>query len=148
MIHRIRKGISVFLAAASVIALSACGKAKTPTSFADGAYTGKSSVFEADESGNGAGYGVAEITIRDNRITACTFRMYEPDGTLKDDSYGAELSKENRIKAQKAVQAAEKYAQSLVENGALAEVDAISGATISYSEFQEAVNDALLKAAD
>ena len=74
--------------------------------------------------------------------------MYELDGTLKDESYGADLSKENRLKAQKAVQSAEKYASRLVEAGGLDGVDAISGATISYNEFIEAVNNALSKAAE
>ena len=73
--------------------------------------------------------------------------MYELDGTMKDESYGADLSKENRLKAQKAVQSADKYAALLIKSGSIDGVDAISGATISCSEFKEAVNDALSKAA-
>ena len=137
---------ALLLAAAS---FAGCGKTKLPVAvnYADGTYTGRSSDFQADESGNGAGYGEVEITISDNRVVACTFVLYELDGTKKDETYGAELSQENRLKAQKAVQAADKYAQSLAENGTLDGVDAISGATISHSEFIEAVNDALSKAA-
>ena len=123
-------------------AAAACGnsgeKTATSGSYKDGTYSGRSQDHAADESGNGAGYGTVELTVRDNKITACTFQMFEPDGTLKDDQYGAELSKENRLKAQKAVQAGQKYAAGLT--------DAISGATISYQEFQEAVEDALTKA--
>jgi len=131
-----------------VFSLAACGGKKKPSSYADGTYTGRSSNFEKDESGNGAGYGEVEIEIKNNRIVSCTFKMYELDGTLKDESYGADLSKENRLKAQKAVQSAEKYASRLVEAGGLDGVDAISGATISYNEFIEAVNNALSKAAE
>ena len=138
------------LGATAVLAASllACGtKTATHTSFADGTYTGRSSDHEEDESGNGSGYGTVELVIKDNRIASCTFTMYELDGTLKDDTYGADLSKENRLKAQKAVQSADKYAEMLVNGGTLDGVDAISGATISYNEFIEAVNDALDKAA-
>ena len=131
-----------------IFSLSACGGEKKPSSFADGTYTGRSSNFEEDESGNGAGYGEVEIVIKNNRIVSCTFKMYELDGTLKDESYGADLSKENRLKAQKAVQSVEKYASRLVEAGGLDGVDAISGATISYNEFIEAVNNALSTAAE
>ena len=142
---------SCFRAALALLAaatlLASCGKSKKPTAFADGTYTGKSSVFEADESGNGAGYGEAEITVKDNKIIACTFKLYEPDGTLKDENYGAGLSQENRLKAQKAVQAADRYAEAAVAAGSADGVDAISGATLSYNEFIEAVNDALSKAA-
>ena len=129
-----------------VFMLSACGREAEP-SYADGVYTGRSSDFQADESGNGAGYGEVELEIRDGKIVSCTFKLYELDGTLKDDSYGADLSRENRLKAQKAVQSASKYAAMLVKAGSVDGVDTISGATISYSEFLEAVNDALTKAA-
>ena len=84
--------------------------------------------------------------MKDNKITACTFKTYELEGTLKDENYGAELTQENRLKAQKAVQANERYAQLAVKSGSLDGVDAISGATISYQELKEAVNDALKKA--
>ncbi|MBQ3379971.1 MAG: FMN-binding protein [Clostridia bacterium] len=129
------------------ISLAACSSGNEPVNYADGTYTGRSSDFKEDETGNGSGYGQAELIIRDNQIVSCTFTLFELDGTLKDESYGADLSKENRLKAQKAVQAAAKYAEQLVNEGTLDGVDEISGATISYNEFVEAVNDALGKAA-
>ena len=144
-----KKVICVLLLALTLL-LTACGggsSKETPSDYADGIYSGRSSDFEEDESGNGAGYGEVEIEIKDNKVVACTFLMYELDGTLKDSSYGADLSKENRLKAQKAVQSADKYAEMLVKSGSLDGVDAISGATISYNEFLEAVRDALSKAA-
>ena len=135
----------VLLALAVGAAATSCSS-NSNTSYKDGTYSGRSSDFEEDESGNGSGYGEVEIEIKDNKITACTFKMYELDGTLKDDQYGADLSKENRLKAQKAVQSAQRYADLLVKSGSVDDIDAISGATISYNEFKEAVKDALSKA--
>lgn len=147
-----RKIFAAVAAAVLMMSLVLCGcggkKTQIPTSFRDGTYSGRSSDFDEDETGNGSGYGEVEITIENGKISACTFTMYELDGTLKDESYGADLSKENRLKAQKAVQSAEKYAQMLVEAGSLDGVDAITGATISYNEFIEAVTDALVKAGE
>ena len=144
-----RKGkLFVSLAAVLMVSVMAtgCGGSKKAANYKDGTYSGRSSDYEDDEDGNGSGYGTVEITIKDNKVVACTFEMYELDGTLKDDSYGADMSKENRLKAQKAVQSAEKYAQMLVEAGMPDDIDAISGATISHNEFLEAVDDALAKA--
>lgn len=141
------KTAAAVLAAAMLLSLSACGGAQSK-SYIDGTYTGRSSERPADEDGNGSGYGEVEIEIKDNTITSCSFKTYELDGTLKDENYGNDLTKENRMKAQKAVQAVDKYADMLVETGSLDEVDAISGATINCEEFKEAVTDALSKAAE
>ena len=135
--------LTVLAICLTLTALASCGSETKVKNYKDGTYTGRSSDFEEDESGNGAGYGEVEIEVRSNKIVSCTFKMYELDGTLKDDTYGADLSKENRLKAQKAVQSASKYAAMLVKAGSVDGVDTISGATISYSEFLEAVNDAL-----
>lgn len=143
------KRILTFAAAAVMIAsFAACSGSSAPSDLADGTYTGRSAERQEDEDGNGSGYGEVELEIKDNKVVSCTFKTYELDGTLKDESYGAEFSKENRMKAQKAVQAADKYAEMYVSEGSLDSVDAISGATINYDEFKEAVNDALEKAAE
>ena len=144
--NRMTKLIALMLLIVLSVSFAACGRSPEPKEYADGTYAGRSSDFPEDESGNGSGYGEVEIVIRDNEIVGCTFKMYELDGTLKDETYGAELSSENRLKAQKAVQSADKYAAMLVDRGSLEEVDVISGATISYNEFVEAVKDALSKA--
>ena len=144
--NRFKRAAALLLAALCLLALG-CQKSESPKGYRDGVYTGRSSDFAEDESGNGAGYGEVTLEIRDNKIVACTFKMYELDGTLKDETYGADLSKENRLKAQKAVQSADKYAQMLLSAGSLEGVDAISGATISHKEFSEAVERALAQAA-
>lgn len=138
--------LAVIASAVMVVSFSACSSESKTADYTDGTYTGRSSNFEEDESGNGAGYGEVTIKIENNKITECTFRMYELDGTLKDENYGADLSRENRLKAQKAVQSADKYSAAIIGKSSADGVDVISGATISCNEFKEAVNDALKKA--
>lgn len=130
--------------AASCFALAACGGSGE---LKDGTYTGKSTEYEG-EAADGAGYGVVTITIEDGTITDCQFQTYELDGTLKDENYGVSLAgNENKYyKAQTAVEACDKYAAALVDAGTLDGVDMLSGATVNYSQFQEAVDDALAQA--
>jgi major membrane immunogen (membrane-anchored lipoprotein) len=137
----------VCIVAAALAMLSGCGS----KSYADGTYTGQSSVYESDEDeGNGNGYGVVTLTIKDNAIIECAYLTYEPDGTLKDENYGlqngAVANRDYYNKAQKAIAACDVYAEALVAANDLKEVDVISGATINYNNFKEAVKDALQQA--
>lgn len=133
--------------------LCACGGS---TVYQDGTYTGQSRVFEGDDEGNGDGYGIVTLTIKDNTITACEFQTYEPDGTVKDDDYGkidGEIKNEDYYhKAQQAIKGSGMYAQMLVTagdpNSFEDQIDAISGATYSYDQFIDAVYDALSQAAE
>lgn len=130
--------------------LTACSSKNV--TYKDGTYTGQSSVYKSDDGEDqGNGYGVAEITIEGGVITGCTYLTYEEDGTLKDEDYGKESSgtvanKDYYNKAQKANAARDQYAAMLVANGSLDGIDAISGATINYNEFVEAVENALSQA--
>ena len=141
---RILALLLVMALAATVLA--GCGGAD---SYKDGTYTGKSTVFEGDE-GEGDGYGVVTLTIEGGAITACDFKTYEPDGTLKDEDYGKQngeiANRDYYNKAQKALAGANEYAKILVEVGDYHAIDSISGATISYNQFMEAVDDALYQA--
>ena len=145
-----KKKIFALLAAGTLVfSLAACSGG--PASYKDGTYEGQSSMYEdlesEDENGGGNGYGVVTIAIKDNEIVDCEYLTYELDGTLKDEEYG----KHNGVvtnadwynKAQKAVRASAAYAEQLKETGSLDEVEAISGATISYNLFGEAVEAAL-----
>ena len=142
------KRIIVILCTGMLFALAGCGSS---TAYKDGTYEGKSNVY-VDESGDdaGNGYGVVTLTIKDGRIADCTYLTYEVDGTLKAEEYGKEdgrvANRDYYNKAQKANAACKEYADMLVQNGQLKGIDAISGATINYNEFEEAVNDALDKA--
>ena len=134
----------------AALLLSACG-GRGPVEYADGTYTAQSEMYEAEEEGEGDGYGVVTLTISGGKITACEFVTYQPDGTVKDDEYGKAVdgnigNQDFYNKAQKAVKAAAVYAEQLVETGELKQVDAISGATYNYEQFQDAVTAALIQA--
>ncbi len=145
---KINKKLIYFLCAAAAFSLTACGS----KSYADGTYTAQSQEYVNDEDDEtaGNGYGVVELTISGGAVTACDFKTYELDGSLKDAEYGKEngeiANKDFYNKAQKALAACDKYAAQLVEKGNLKEVDAISGATVNYHEFKEAVSEALKQA--
>ena len=145
-----RKFMTVALAAAlAACMLTGCSGKKV--SYKDGTYEAQSSVFENDDgTDDGNGYGVVTVTIEDGKISDCTFITYEADGTLKDEDYGKEdgriANKDYYNKAQKANAACAEYASMLVQNGQLDGIDSISGATINYNEFKEAVELALKEA--
>ncbi|MDR1095910.1 MAG: FMN-binding protein [Spirochaetaceae bacterium] len=138
--RRPRLGGFLFWLLVAALLLS-CGKAQ----YRDGTFQGRSS---ADDSG---AWGEVAVTIQDNQITACAFVTYQKDGTPKGEDYGkvnGEIS--NRAyydKAQLAVNAMRVYAAELPRKQKLESVDSISGATIAYNQFNEAVLKALEKAA-
>ena len=143
-----KRRAAIAFAAVLALALTGCG-AKT---YADGTYTAQSQEYVNDDEDDtaGNGYGVVTLTITDGKISACEFKTYELDGTQKDEDYGKEngevANKDFYNKAQKALAACDKYAQALVDAGDLSGVDAISGATVNYNEFREAVGEALKQA--
>lgn len=145
------KQLIAIVACALMIGTSLCGCGGNKT-YKDGTYTGKSAVFSGDEEGNGNGYGEVTVTIKDNAITACEFKTYEENGTLKGDDYGmvdGEIKNQDYYnKAQKAIKGSEEYAKRIIGKINPDEVDSISGATYSHNQFVEAVYDALDKAAE
>lgn len=138
-------------AAAGLLAaalLSGCGGT---VSYNDGTYEARSAEYINDDgSEEGNGYGIVKITISGGAISDCEFVTYELDGTRKGEDYGKKdgsiANKDFYNKAQKAVAACAKYADDLVAAGDLSLVDAVSGATINYQQFTEAVLEALAKA--
>jgi Major membrane immunogen, membrane-anchored lipoprotein len=124
--------------------LSGCGGGSGEAAYKDGTYTGYSS-----EDDRGA-YGEAAITIEGGKITDCRYVTWQQDGTIKDENYGkvnGEISNQDYYdKAQLAVSAMAQYARELVEVQKPEDVDAVSGATVAYDQFNEAVSDALNKA--
>lgn len=139
--------VFIFAIVLSFSALVSCGGGEE---YNDGVYEGKSSVYSGDEDDGGAGYGVVTITIKDNLITACTFNTFEPDGTQKDENYGKQngeiANRDYYNRAQRALRANATYEKAIVAYGSLDKVDAVSGATISFGQFKEAVENALQKA--
>ena len=125
------KALSIVSALAfTVLLLAGCKDSSAPVTYKDGTYTGKSSGDDQDA-----------------KITDCQYVTWQKDGTIKDENYGkvnGVISNQDYYdKAQLAVKAMKEYAEKLVEVQKLEDVDAISGATIAFDQFQEAVNDAL-----
>jgi major membrane immunogen (membrane-anchored lipoprotein) len=118
-------------------ALSGCGS----PSYKDGVFSGKSG-----EDDTGA-WGEVTLTVGDGKIRECRFVTWQKDGTVKDENYGkvnGEISNQNFYdKAQLAVEAMKHYAAQYVETQSLKDLDAVSGATIAYNQFIEAVENAL-----
>jgi major membrane immunogen (membrane-anchored lipoprotein) len=125
---------------AALLAVVGCGS----RGYTDGVYSGKSG---ADDTG---AWGEVTITIAGERVSGCQFITRQKDGTPKDENYGkvnGEISNQDYYdKAQLAVRAMERYAKTFQETGDLKKVEAVSGATIAFDQFNEAVEMALEKA--
>jgi major membrane immunogen (membrane-anchored lipoprotein) len=125
---------------ALALVLSGCAGAN----YQDGVYSGRSGV---DDTG---AWGEVTITIAGGRTVDCQFITRQKDGAVKDENYGkvnGEISNRDFYdKAQLAVRAMAHYARQYGESGDLEKVDAVSGATIAYNQFLEAVENALEKA--
>ena len=125
---------------AAILLIAGCGGG----AYKDGVYAGKSG-----EDDRGA-WGEVRITIEAGKVSGCEFVTRQKDGTVKDGNYGkinGEIS--NQVyydKAQLAVEAMKKYAADYLESGSLKDVEAVSGATIAYDQFLEAVENALATA--
>ena len=134
----------LFVAVLAAGLFAGCGKDSGSTVYKDGTYTGKSG---QDDTG---AYGEATVTIAGNKITDCKYVTWQSDGIIKDEEYGkvnGEISNRDYYdKAQFAVKAMQQYARELVEVQMPDEVDAVSGATIAYGQFVEAVKNALKEA--
>ena len=121
---------NIFAFAAALLLTVGCS-----SGYKDGTYEGRSS---ADDDGD---YATVKITVQDNLITACEFKTFESNGEIKGEEY-AKSSEEAAI----AVASVSEYEKQVVQTGDIAQVDAISGATINYNQLNEAVYDALGKA--
>ena len=106
----------------------------------DGIYTVESSRDEK------LGKSILNLTINDGKITNVEFTGYDLFGNEKNESYGSMLSEGDYKKAQIAVKAIKIYPQQLLETQNLDEVDAISGASVSYGQFVETVEKAVADA--
>jgi major membrane immunogen (membrane-anchored lipoprotein) len=132
------------MAAALVGIVGGCSSPTETATYLDGFYTGKSGT---DDEG---AYGEVSLDIADSKIVDCQYVTYQKDGTIKAEDYGkidGQISNQDFYnKAQLAVQAMQTYAEQLAKTGSLAGVDAISGATIAYNQYNEAVEQALEQA--
>ena len=106
----------------------------------DGVYTAKSSTHTL------LGHSEITLTIKDHRITDVQFAGYTIDGRLKEADYGDDKDSTLQKKAKIAVKAMQSYAEQLKEKQSLDEVDAVTGATVSYEQFMESAQIALKSA--
>lgn len=106
--------------------------------------------FQGRSSDDRSGYGIVTIKIEENQIVDCQYDMCLRDGAIKNEDYG-KVNGEMRNrpyyeKAQFALRAGAAYAKQLLEVQKPSKVDAVSGATIAYNQFLEALDEALEKA--
>jgi major membrane immunogen (membrane-anchored lipoprotein) len=128
----------ILIVAAAALVLTGCGG---NASYKDGVYAG---VSAKDDRG---AYGEVSITITNGKIADCAFVTWQKDGTIKDENYGkvgGQISNQDYYnKAQLAVRAMTRYAREYLETKDLDAVQVVSGATIAYNQFIEAVEKAL-----
>ena len=136
---KIRKHLGLWLSFLLFIFLTACQTQEV--SLKDGTFEGVSS---KDDEG---AYGKVKIIINNEKIEEVEFQTIQKDGSIKDSEYGKRngtiVDQNFYNKAQLAVSAMKSYGQELEEKQSLDEVEVISGATISYNQFKEAVEAAL-----
>ncbi|MCH4169564.1 MAG: FMN-binding protein [Streptococcaceae bacterium] len=136
---KIRKHLGLWLSFLLFIFLTACQTQEV--SLKDGTFEGVSS---KDDEG---AYGKVKIIINNEKIEEVEFQTIQKDGSIKDSEYGKRngtiVDQNFYNKAQLAVNAMKSYGQELEEKQSLDEVEVISGATISYNQFKEAVEAAL-----
>ncbi len=129
-----KKILSITLAFAFILSLTACGA----PSYKDGSYEGE---YKSDKTTT-----KVSITVKENVITDCSAEYLDEKGNPKDENYGKDSGDANYEKAQIALKGMVQYPEKLVEAGNLETLEAVSGATVSYKEFKSAVEDALSKA--
>ncbi len=128
-----KKNMFLILIIILSIVLVSCGGAD---SFKDGTYVG-------EYKGSDSSKTVVTLTIKDNKIVDCALDSYDKKGELKDENYGKDSGDANYAIAQKALESMKKYPKLLIETQNIDDVEAVSGATITYKEFKEAVKEAL-----
>ena len=116
-----------------------------------GTYTGQSSESKEE---NGGGYAIVKLTVGDDHeIEKIDFKTFDKNGNPKSsENYGMVNGKaedqERYDNARAAVKACDEYVEQYMLTKNLDDVDAITGATISYDQFKEALGIALKKAAE
>ena len=113
----------------------------------------KDGTYEASASGAFGDTNVT-LTIREGRIADCKLTAIDKEGRVKDEHYGEGSGEANHRLAQIALQGMRQYPGMLIEAQdsagdalqALDKLDAVSGATVTFREFQAAAKEALEKA--
>ena len=127
--------IVIAIAAAAVLYIAS----STPASYKDGSYSGEAV-------GGAFGDTKVTVTISGGKIIACRMENVDKLGNPKDENYGRGGTDADYQLAQYALQGMAKYPQMLRETQNVDKMDAVSGATVTFREFQAAVHQALAEA--
>lgn len=130
----LKKLVAFSLILVVMLSLAACGK-----KYKDGTYSGEYIDDDKEKA-------VVEITVKNDKIVDAKFTEYDQSGNLKDENYGKEGGNASWTAAQLSLQESAKYPEKLLETQDVEEIDAISGATVSYLRFKLALKEALKKA--
>lgn len=131
------KKIKLLVPILAIFVFAGCGS----VSYKDGNYVG-------EYKGKAASSMTVKLTIKDGKIVACEEEQTDDKGDIKNENYGKTSGEANYALAQRALKATKTYPDALVKAGDINDVEAISGATVSYKEFKTAVGDALKKASE
>ena len=140
------RSIIVLIIIALVAAAAGFFLLRRPAALKDGTY-------EASASGAFGDTNVT-LTIREGQIVDCKLTAIDKEGKVKDERYGEGGGEADRRMAQIALQGMRQYPGMLIEAQdpagdalqAVEKLDAVSGATVTFREFQAAVKEALAKA--
>ncbi len=131
-----KKIIILFISALLIFSLISCSE--KPLN--DGTYEAKSST---DDNG---GHAEVVVVVKDQKIDSVKYTTYDDKGNVKDENYGKDSgSDEFYQKAQNAVKGMKSYEEQINEKKQLELVEVVSGATISFNQFNEAMEMALDK---
>ncbi len=140
-----RRAIALLLGG---LAITGCADAPADLNVADGGFTDGSFAGRSAADDQGAS-GEVTVAIKGNDVTSVDFRIRDADGTVRGADYGKTNGKivdqATYKKAQFGMAAGDDYAATLVETDDLDQVDAITGASLTYRHFVGAVEDALAK---
>ncbi len=107
----------------------------------------KDGVYTSESSGHRLGTAKIVLEVKDQKIAKVTFTCYDKKGNIKDKNYGKKSGNaEFYQRAQDAVKGIRSYEKQINEKKILEAVDAVSGATIAFKQFNEAMELALDKA--
>lgn len=131
----------ITVAVVLTFALIGCGKRDfSKMSFNNGTYTGESPAEKSQAKAT------VTLKIENNKIVACTAKFKDWNGEDVDSTYGKGMGAEKYKVAQQAYFGMTQYPQLLLKNQDPADVDAVTGSTVSHKEFILAVWNALDKA--
>ncbi len=132
-----KKSILAIISIIIVLGLTACGE----DALNDGTYEGVSS---KDDDG---GYATVSVVVKNGEIESVDYKSFDEKDQIKDENYGKDSGNDQFYKrAQTAVAGMKSYQDQINEKKHAELVEAVSGATISYGQFIEAMDDAMSKA--